>query len=110
MCVGRRYARDPNAIVLAVTAANADLANSDALRLAKEVDPDGVRTLGVLSKLDLMDEGTDAADVLENRVIPLRLGFVGRLRPPLVDRLAQTANGAADRGLLGQESAHPPCM
>ena len=53
-------------IILAVTAANTDLANSDALLLAREVDPEGARTLGVLSKLDLMDEGTDARDVLEH--------------------------------------------
>ena len=33
----------------------------------------GVRTIGVLTKLDLMDAGTDAVDVLQNRVIPVRL-------------------------------------
>ncbi|KAJ3594565.1 hypothetical protein NHX12_003872 [Muraenolepis orangiensis] len=47
-------------LVLAVTPANTDLANSDALKLAKEVDPQGQRTIGVITKLDLMDEGTDA--------------------------------------------------
>lgn len=34
----------------------------------------GVRTIGVLTKLDLMDEGTDARDILENKVFPLRRG------------------------------------
>ena len=34
----------------------------------------GVRTIGVLTKLDLMDEGTDARDILENRVFQLRRG------------------------------------
>ena len=36
----------------------------------------GVRTIGVITKLDLMDEGTDARDILENRVLPLRRGTV----------------------------------
>ena len=60
--------------ILAVSPANTDLANSDALKLAKSVDPDGVRTIGVITKLDLMDEGTDARAVFENKVIPLRRG------------------------------------
>ncbi|KNC97356.1 dynamin-like GTPase VPS1 [Spizellomyces punctatus DAOM BR117] len=70
-----------NAIILAVTAANTDLANSDGLKLAREVDPDGVRTIGVLTKIDLMDQGTDVVDILAGRVIPLRLGYV-----PVINR------------------------
>jgi Predicted GTPases (dynamin-related) len=66
----------PNAIILAVTAANQDLANSDGLKLAREVDPEGQRTIGVLTKVDLMDEGTDVVDILAGRIIPLRLGYV----------------------------------
>jgi len=34
----------------------------------------GLRTIGVITKLDLMDDGTDARDVLENRLLPLRRG------------------------------------
>lgn len=37
----------------------------------------GFRTLGVLTKLDLMDEGTDAREILENKVFPLRRGYIG---------------------------------
>ena len=37
----------------------------------------GQRTIGVLTKLDLMDEGTDARDILENRLFALRRGYVG---------------------------------
>ena len=47
-----------------MTAANIDLVNSDALQLAREVDPDGERTIGLVTKIDLMDEGTDAIDLL----------------------------------------------
>jgi len=70
------FISNPNAIILAVTAANTDVANSDALQIAKAVDPYGNRTIGVLTKLDLMDPGTDAADVLLNRVYPLRRGYI----------------------------------
>ncbi|CAD6189138.1 unnamed protein product [Caenorhabditis auriculariae] len=64
-------------LILAVTPANSDLATSDALKLAKEVDPQGLRTIGVLTKLDLMDEGTDAREILENKLFTLRRGYVG---------------------------------
>ncbi|XP_075472840.1 dynamin-3 isoform X7 [Ascaphus truei] len=66
-----------NCLILAVTPANTDLANSDALKLAKAVDPQGMRTIGVITKLDLMDEGTDAREILENKLLPLRRGYVG---------------------------------
>ena len=64
---------------MAVQAANQDLATSDALKISREVDPEGNRTIGVLTKLDLMDAGTNALDALSGRVIPLKLGFVGSL-------------------------------
>jgi len=75
MCLG--FIKNARAIILAITPANSDLANSDALKLAREVDPLGDRTIGVLTKIDLMDPGTDAGDMLSNRVIPLRRGYVG---------------------------------
>uniref|UniRef100_A0A8C6UJD9 Interferon-induced GTP-binding protein Mx n=1 Tax=Neogobius melanostomus TaxID=47308 RepID=A0A8C6UJD9_9GOBI len=68
---------NPNSLILAVSPANSDLATSDALKLAREADPDGRRTLLVVSKLDLMDAGTDALEVLLGRVIPVRLGIIG---------------------------------
>jgi len=68
--------RNPNCIILAVSAANQDIANSDGLQIAREVDPDGLRTLGVLTKLDLMDQGTDAREVLGGKLYPLRLGYI----------------------------------
>lgn len=76
-----KFIAKPNAVILAVTAANTDLANSDGLKMAREVDPEGTRTVGVLTKVDLMDAGTDVVDILAGRVIPLRLGYV-----PVVNR------------------------
>ncbi|KAL1651349.1 Dynamin-related GTPase protein [Diplodia intermedia] len=71
------YTAKPNSIILAVSPANVDLVNSEALKLARHVDPMGRRTIGVLTKLDLMDHGTNALDILSGRVYPLKLGFIG---------------------------------
>ena len=72
----QQFARNPRAVLLCVSAANADLATSEALVLAREVDRAGDRTIGVLTKTDLMDPGTDCASILRNEVFPLRLGYV----------------------------------
>ena len=91
------FISNPNSLILAVTPATTDLATSEALKLAREVDHDGRRTLAVITKLDLMDAGTqqfhffglidyfllklitgtDAIDVLCGRVIPVKLGIIG---------------------------------
>ncbi|KAM9769108.1 dynamin-2 isoform 2-T2 [Menidia menidia] len=78
-------------LILAVTPANTDLANSDALKISKEVDPQGLRTIGVITKLDLMDEGTDARDILENKLLPLRRGYIG-----VVNRSQKDIDGKKD--------------
>jgi replication fork clamp-binding protein CrfC len=72
-----RFITPKNAIIMAVCAANVDLANSDALKIARRVDPLGERTIGVITKIDLMDEGTNAIEILSGKVIPLKLGYVG---------------------------------
>ncbi|KAN0141164.1 Dynamin central region domain containing protein [Lactarius tabidus] len=72
-----KYMSKPACIILAVTPANTNPANSDGLKMAQEVDPEGNRTIGVLTK----DAGTDVVDILAGRVIPLRLGYV-----PVVNR------------------------
>ncbi|CAL5438554.1 dynamin-related protein 3A isoform X1 [Camellia sinensis] len=71
------YIKLPSCLILAVTPANSDLANSDALQIAGNADPDGYRTIGIITKLDIMDRGTDARNFLLGKVIPLRLGYVG---------------------------------
>ena len=72
-----KYIVNPNSIILAVSPANADIATSESIKLARDVDPDGRRTLAVVTKLDLMDAGTDAIDILCGRVIPVKLGIIG---------------------------------
>lgn len=72
-----RYVKDARTIILAVMPANADLSTSDALQLARRVDPQGFRTIGVVTKIDIMDEGTDALRMLRGDIVALKLGFVG---------------------------------
>ncbi|XP_070500588.1 dynamin-1-like protein [Chironomus tepperi] len=74
-----QYIKNPNSIILSVSAANADLATSESIKYAKLVDPQGIRTLSVLTKLDLMDKGTNAYDMLAGKVIPVKLGTIGTI-------------------------------
>ncbi|CAA7393222.1 unnamed protein product [Spirodela intermedia] len=73
----RSYVEKPNCIILAISPANQDIATSDAIKLGREVDPTGERTFGVLTKLDLMDKGTNALDVLEGKSYRLQHPWVG---------------------------------
>ncbi|CAK9252309.1 unnamed protein product, partial [Sphagnum jensenii] len=87
----RSYIEKPNSIILAVSPANQDIATSDAIKIAREVDPQGERTFGVLTKLDLMDKGTNALDVLEGRSYKLQHPWVG-----VVNRSQQDINKNVD--------------
>ncbi|KAM0052373.1 putative dynamin stalk domain, dynamin, GTPase region, GTPase effector domain, Dynamin superfamily [Helianthus debilis subsp. tardiflorus] len=86
----RTYVDKPNSIILAISPANQDIATSDAMKLAKEVDPSGERTFGVLTKLDLMDKGTNALDVLEGRAYRLQHPWVGIVNRSQADILKNT--------------------
>ncbi|KAN0065641.1 mitochondrial dynamin GTPase Msp1 [Thecaphora frezii] len=70
-----RYIQEPN-IILAVCAADVDLANSPALRASRQVDPLGLRTIGVVTKMDLVPPEVGAS-ILSNNKYPLALGYVG---------------------------------
>lgn len=89
------FIRPENALILAISAANVDLANSDALSMAKEVDPKGERTVGIITKIDIMDRGTDCMDVLTGKVYPLKLGYIG-----IVNRCQEDIN----KGVTVKES------
>lgn len=70
-----KYIQPPN-VILAISAADVDLANSTALRASRRVDPRGERTIGVVTKMDLVDS-IRGASILNDRKYPLRLGYVG---------------------------------
>ena len=102
-----RYVDDPLTIILCVIAANSDIATSDGLKLAKEIDTTGSRTLGVLTKLDIMDAGTDARKALMNEEIPLKLGYVGvknRSKQDLINKLSMAETAKKEREFF---KSHP---
>lgn len=104
-----KYISSPSCIILAVSPANQDLASSDALDVARDADPEGSRTIGVLTKLDIMDRGTDALTVLRNEVIPLRLGYVGvvlRSQEDIVQGQSMAAAREAEAGFFKSRSEY----
>jgi dynamin 1-like protein len=92
---------------LAVHPANQDLATSDAMQLARNVDPEGNRTLGVVSKLDLMDRGTNALEILNGQIIPLKLGYVGVVNRSQMDIAHNKAIQASINAEKEFFSTHP---
>ena len=89
------FVAPPNVVIVAVSPANADIATSDGVRIAREVDPWFRRTIGVLTKLDLMDAGTDEG-VLEQRALRLRLGWCA-----VVNRSRRTSRTGCRCGTRG---------
>ena len=72
-----RYVGEPRTIILVVIPANADMTTSDGLQMARELDPKGIRTIGVITKIDIMDAGTNAKNMISGHEVPLRLGYIG---------------------------------
>ncbi|KAL4504370.1 hypothetical protein ABPG72_009816 [Tetrahymena utriculariae] len=72
-----RYCKDPKTIILCVIPANADITTSDGLMMARQLDPQGLRTIGCITKIDIMDRGTDARRLLTGEDVSLKLGYVG---------------------------------
>lgn len=73
----RLYIQNPNSLILAISPGNYDIANSDSLKLAREVDPEGERTLGVITKMDRVEDGEAILPIIEGKIYPLALGYVG---------------------------------
>jgi replication fork clamp-binding protein CrfC len=86
-----KYIRAPN-IILAISAADVDLANSTALRASRKMDPRGERTIGVITKMDLVD-AERGASLLSDKKYALRLGYVG-----VVCRVPQSTGKIFNRG------------
>lgn len=73
----RRYMNNPRSIMLTVIPANVDIATQEILTMAEEADQEGHRTLGVLTKPDLVDGGAEAMvlDLVEGKRHQLNLGW-----------------------------------
>lgn len=72
-----RYMKQKHTIILAVLPANVDIHNSEVLQNASEVDPKGERTLGIITKSDLIDQGAESSviDILNNTKKYLHHGY-----------------------------------
>ena len=84
-----KYISDKRTIILCVIPANIDITTSEALKMAGEVDTSGVRTIGVITKIDIMDKGTNAKKTLLGQEVQLKLGYVGvklRSQQDIIDK------------------------
>ena len=100
------YMKNPRSVILTVVSANVDIATQEILEKAEEVDPHGIRTLGVLTKPDLVDKGAekDVIDLVEGRKHQLKLGWhvlrnagQAELGNPVADRDATERNFFAEQ-------------
>lgn len=76
----KSYIQNPQSIIMAVMPARTDIEADIALDIIKEYDPRGSRTVGVLTKLDLMNDGTDITNLLNNKIsrdLQLNYGYYG---------------------------------
>lgn len=71
------YCSDERTVILCVVPANQDMSTQDSLKMAMDIDRDGKRTIGVITKIDIMDAGTDVRGLLLGNDFPLALGYVG---------------------------------
>lgn len=92
-----RYIREPN-IILAVCAADVDLANSPALRASRKVDPLGLRTIGVITKMDLVPPEQGATILAGNRY-PLHLGYVGVVTKSAENKFCRSPQAPLQNGV-----------
>ncbi|KAK1902115.1 Interferon-induced GTP-binding protein Mx [Dissostichus eleginoides] len=74
----QKFIRRQETISLVVVPCNVDIATTEALKMAQEVDPEGERTLGILTKPDLVDRGTEenVVEIVNNEVIHLKKGYM----------------------------------
>ena len=89
-----KYIKTPQTIILAVMAARSDLETDMGLDLIKKYDPSGIRTIGVISKVDLMNKGSDVCDYLENNIskdLQLNYGYYAIKNRDLNEREKYTA-------------------
>uniref|UniRef100_A0AAZ3NPX9 Uncharacterized protein n=1 Tax=Oncorhynchus tshawytscha TaxID=74940 RepID=A0AAZ3NPX9_ONCTS len=73
-----KFIKNKRTIILVVVPCNVDIATTEALKMAQQVDPEGTRTLAILTKPDLIDPGAEknVLEIVHNRVIFLSMGYV----------------------------------
>ncbi|KAI0409965.1 dynamin GTPase [Xylaria palmicola] len=73
----RSYMSNPRSVMLTVVSSNVDIATQEIVEQAEDLDPEGIRTLGVLTKPDLVDKGAenDVIELIEGKRHRLKLGW-----------------------------------
>lgn len=74
LCI--KYIKDPRTIILCTVQSNVDITTSDAIKLAQKYDKNGERTLCALTKVDLVDRGSDIRNTMANEDVPLKYGYI----------------------------------
>ncbi|KAI2613376.1 P-loop containing nucleoside triphosphate hydrolase protein [Hypoxylon sp. NC1633] len=73
------YMRQRRSIILAVVAADNPFANQPVTKFARDIDPSGTRTLGLITKPDKIDRGSDSEryyiELVQNLNVKLSLGW-----------------------------------
>ena len=71
--------KEPRSVILAVVSAKNDFANQIILKLARDADPSGKRTLGVITKPDTLVPGSESetmfVSLAKNQNVEFRLGW-----------------------------------
>jgi len=107
----RKYAQESGNILVAVSAATADIATSKALKVAREVDPHGERSIGIFTKMDMLCGDGIARKTLDNSQYPLKHGYFGvicRQTDPQIRSAEEEAfgvsHGLSDMANFGMDS------
>uniref|UniRef100_A0A8C4L3S5 Interferon-induced GTP-binding protein Mx1 n=1 Tax=Equus asinus TaxID=9793 RepID=A0A8C4L3S5_EQUAS len=121
----RKYIQRQETINLVVVPSNVDITTTEALSMAQEVDPEGDRTIGILTKPDLVDKGTEeqVVDVVRNLICHLKKGYMivkCQGQQDIQDRLSLAEALRKEkaffeenpyfRGLLEEGRASVPCL
>ena len=88
-----------------------DLEADPRLELVKEYDPQGNRTVGVLTKIDLMNAGSDVSRYLANAVpadLQLRHGYFAVLPRACRGRRRRSPTASASRRLTSRSTRRTP--
>jgi hypothetical protein len=75
----KKYMKNPRSVILAVVAGGTDIANQGIIQLVKKYDPEKERTIGIITKPDLLPEDSsqerEFLELAKNEVLFLELGW-----------------------------------
>jgi dynamin 1-like protein len=104
-----KYTTSPSTLIMAIIPARPDIEADMSMELIKQIDPKGERTIGILTKLDLMNEDTDIHNYLENKVskdLMLSYGYYGirnKSYPTIAETISSEKSYIASHPIYKQE-------